>query len=108
MHRFIIPKGCHWKDVRAVTTNVGSAIKGAFSQIEQANPQYLANIFGDTDWTNKERLSDAMLCQLIEHFSTKNLNIKNVPNDELGNAYEFLIKKFADDSGHTAAEFYTN
>ena len=40
--------------------------------------------------------------------SSRNLNIKNVPNDELGNAYEFLIKKFADDSGHTAAEFYTN
>ena len=32
----------------------------------------------------------------------------NVPEDELGNAYEYLIKKFADDSGHTAAEFYTN
>jgi type I restriction enzyme M protein len=68
----------------------------------------LQGIFGDADWTNKERLSDEMLCQLIEHFSSKNLNIKNVPNDELGNAYEFLIKKFADDSGHTAAEFYTN
>ena len=26
----------------------------------------------------------------------------------LGNAYEYLIKEFADDSGHTAAEFYTN
>ena len=108
MHRFIIPKGCHWNDVRAVTTNVGSAIKGAFSQIEQANPQYLANIFGDAAWTNKDKLSDELLCRLIEHYSSKNLNIKNVPNDELGNAYEFLIKKFADDSGHTAAEFYTN
>ena len=31
-----------------------------------------------------------------------------MPEDELGNAYEFLIKKFADDSGHTAPEFYTN
>ena len=31
-----------------------------------------------------------------------------MPEDELGQAYEYLIKKFADDSGHTAAEFYTN
>ena len=63
MHRFIIPKGCHWNDVRTTTSNVGSAIKGAFSQIEQANPKYLANIFGDAAWTNKDKLSDELLCR---------------------------------------------
>ena len=31
-----------------------------------------------------------------------------MPEDELGNGYEYLIKQFADDSGHTAQEFYTN
>ena len=45
---------------------------------------------------------------LVEHFSSLTLSIANVPEDELGQAYEYLIKKFADDSGHTAAEFYTN
>jgi type I restriction enzyme M protein len=49
-----------------------------------------------------------MLRDLIEHFSTQTLSVANVPEDELGNGYEYLIKKFADDSGHTAAEFYTN
>ncbi|WP_272491386.1 HsdM family class I SAM-dependent methyltransferase [Corallococcus exercitus] len=49
-----------------------------------------------------------MLKNLIEHFSGQTLSIANVPEDELGNGYEFLIKKFADDSGHTAQEFYTN
>jgi type I restriction enzyme M protein len=39
---------------------------------------------------------------------TQKLNLSNVPDDKLGNAYEYLIKEFADDSGHTAAEFYTN
>jgi type I restriction enzyme M protein len=34
--------------------------------------------------------------------------VANVSEDLLGQAYEYLIKKFADDSGHTAAEFYTN
>jgi type I restriction enzyme M protein len=56
----------------------------------------------------KERLSDGMLTDLIEHYSQHKLNLKNVPDDKLGNAYEYLIKEFADDSGHTAAEFYTN
>lgn len=107
-HRFKVPAEAHWNQMRQVTVNVGQAISKALNEIQKVNAQQLQGIFGDADWTNKERLSDAMLCQLIEHFSSKNLNIKNVPNDELGNAYEFLIKKFADDSGHTAAEFYTN
>lgn len=107
-HRFKVPAEAHWNQVRQITVNVGKAISDALNAIQKVNNQQLQGIFGDADWTNKERLSDSLLCQLIEHFSSRNLNIKNVPNDELGNAYEFLIKKFADDSGHTAAEFYTN
>jgi type I restriction enzyme M protein len=49
-----------------------------------------------------------MLRDLIEHFSSLELTVANLPEDELGQGYEYLIKKFADDSGHTAAEFYTN
>ena len=101
MHRFIIPTGCHWIDVRSVTTNVGSAIKGAFSQIEQAN------IFGDAAWTNKDKLSDELLCHLIEHYSQYNLSNSNVEPDILGRAYEYLIKMFADQTNKKAGEFYT-
>jgi type I restriction enzyme M protein len=107
-HRFQIPDGAHWRDVRAVASNVGQALQNAMRAIETANPKQLYGIFGDAQWTNKERLSDATLRDLIEHFSTLTLSVANVPEDELGVAYEFLIKKFADDSGHTAAEFYTN
>ena len=107
-HRFQIPKGAHWNDVREVTVNVGKALQDAMRKIEKANDDRLFGIFGDASWTNKDRLSDETLIDLLEHFSGQTLSIKNVPNDELGNAYEFLIKKFADDSGHTAAEFYTN
>jgi type I restriction enzyme M protein len=84
------------------------AIEKAMRQIEKANPDTLFGIFGDAQWTNKDRLSDETLINLLEHFSSETLSIKNIPNDELGQGYEFLIKKFADDSGHTAAEFYTN
>lgn len=107
-HRFQVPKGAHWHDVRQVTVNVGDALQKALRRIENANEAKLFGIFGDASWTNKERLSDEILTNLLEHFSGESLSITNVPNDELGNAYEFLIKKFADDSGHTAAEFYTN
>lgn len=107
-HRFQIPDDAHWRDVRSRATNVGHAIQSAMRRIEESNPDRLFGIFGDAQWTNKDRLSDTTLRELVEHFSALSLSVSNVPEDELGNAYEFLIKKFADDSGHTAAEFYTN
>jgi len=107
-HRFIVPKGAHWNDVRSVSENVGVAIVNAFRKIENANPHQLQGVFGDGTWTNKNRLPDRLLKELIEHFSTRTLSIKNCPEDELGQGYEYLIRKFADDSGHTAQEFYTN
>lgn len=107
-HRFTIPEDCHWDDVRSTTTNVGATLRSAMRQIESANPDSLTGVFGDAEWTNKELLSDATLTGLVEHFSSRTLSIANLPEDELGNGYEYLIKRFADDSGHTAQEFYTN
>jgi type I restriction enzyme M protein len=107
-HRFQVPGGAHWRDVRSKAKNVGAALRKAMRDIEAANPDQLYGVFGDAQWTNKDRLSDATLRELIEHFSTLALPVASVPEDELGQAYEYLIKKFADDSGHTAAEFYTN
>ena len=46
-YRFQIPEGCHWSDVRAVTTNVGQALQKAMRGIEKANPETLYGIFGD-------------------------------------------------------------
>jgi type I restriction enzyme M protein len=107
-HRFQIPENCHWEDVRQKTVNVGEALVNAFNGIEKANFELLHDVFGDAQWTNKRRMSDEKLLDLIEHFSKMNLSIANVPHDIMGEGYEYLIKKFADDSGHTAAEFYTN
>ncbi|PJE02325.1 class I SAM-dependent DNA methyltransferase [Mycobacterium sp.] len=107
-HRFAIPDNAHWNDIRKVTTNVGATILKAMRAIESANPDTLTGVFGDGDWGNKNLLPDATLSDLIEHFSSKTLSVENLPEDELGQGYEYLIKKFADDSGHTAQEFYTN
>ena len=107
-HQFMIPDGAHWNNVRNVSQDVGKAIKDAFHAIEAANPEKLQGIFGDASWTNKNRLPDRLLKDLMEHFSSKTLSIENCPADELGQGYEYLIKQFADDSGHTAQEFYTN
>jgi type I restriction enzyme M protein len=107
-HRFQIPTGCHWEDVRKKTVDVGAALQKALIGIEKANFDMLHDVFGDAQWTNKRRMSDEKMLDLIEHFSKVKLTIADVPHDIMGNGYEYLIKKFADDSGHTAAEFYTN
>jgi type I restriction enzyme M protein len=107
-HRFQIPKGCHWEDVRMKTVDVGAFLQKALNGIEKANFEMLHDVFGDAQWTNKRRMSDEKMLDLIEHFSKMKLTIAEVPHDIMGEGYEYLIKKFADDSGHTAAEFYTN
>ncbi len=107
-HRFQIPKGCHWEDVRKKTLNMGAALQKALNGIEKANFEMFHDVFGDAQWTNKRRMSDEKMLDLIEHFSKVKLSVAEVPIDIMGDGYEYLIKKFADDSGHTAAEFYTN
>ena len=106
--RFAIPDGAHWSDVRGVSRDVGRALLTAFRAIEAANPERLSGVFGNASWTDKAQLPDETLKNLIEHFSKHTLSLAAVPEDELGNGYEYLIKQFADDSGHTAQEFYTN
>ncbi|MEK6408333.1 MAG: class I SAM-dependent DNA methyltransferase [Acidobacteriota bacterium] len=106
-YRFQVPEDCHWRDVRAVTTNVGQALQKALRGIEKANPETLYGIFGDAQWTNKDRLSDALLRDLIEHFSRIALGNQVAQADVLGQSYEYLIKKFADLTNKKAGEFYT-
>lgn len=106
-HRFQVPPESHWNDVRDRTSNLGEALQKAFRAIEQANPDTLFGIFGDAQWTNKERLSDKLLRDLLEHFSKLSLANSNVQSDLLGDAYEYLVKKFADAQNKKAGEFYT-
>ena len=113
-----IPTGAHWDDVRAVTENVGQKLVEAFIAIEQANPGEevdgrivggLEGIFGPKDgWTNKSKMPDSIITSLIEDFSRYDLSLASCPADEMGQAYEYLVGKFADDAGNTAQEFYTN
>lgn len=109
-HRFIIPDGCHWNDVREKTENIGSAISNSMTKIERANPDTLYGVFSsfdDANWTDKNKLSDERLKDLVEHFSKIKVGNKNYSADVMGDAYEFLIKKFADLSKKNAGEFYT-
>ncbi|HYD66678.1 type I restriction-modification system subunit M [Azospirillum sp.] len=105
-HRFHIPEGRFWKDVRTHTTNIGEQLNAAFHAVEDANHR-LRGVFQDVDFNNKERFPDASLEKLLQHFEKHRLRNADVEPDVLGQAYEYLIERFADDSGKKGGEFYT-
>lgn len=105
-HRIQIPEQCHWRHVFEQTKDIGQALKDAFRGMELANPQ-LHGIFGDASWTNKDRLSDELLSTLLNHFNKVNIGVASVRDDDMGRAYEYLIKRFADKANKKAGEFYT-
>jgi len=108
VHRFQVPEGCHWRDVRETPSNVGTALSRAMREIERANPDTLYRVFGAADWGNREMLSDEILKNLIEGLSEVSLGNNAVGTDILGDAYEYLVGKFADvNRRKKAGEFYT-
>ncbi len=108
IHRFQLPDGCHWNDVRNTSQNVGAALKHSLQEIERANPDTLHRVFGSADWGNKEKFTDELLKDLIEGFSSIELGNNAVDTDVLGDAYEYLVGKFADVTRRNkAGEFYT-
>ena len=108
LHRFSLPAGAHWRDVRETPASVGAALARAMRAIERANPDTLARVFGAADWGNREMLADELLKDLIEGLSAVPLGNTAVGSDILGDAYEYLIGRFADITRRKkAGEFYT-
>src|SRR2546426_488520 len=113
--RFVLPEadpekklpGCHWRDVQALSENVGVGLQTILQRIELANSDTLPGIFGDVQWANKEKLPEHALMNVIEEFSILDLSPESAPGDVLGAAYEYLLKYFADESGKKAGEFFT-
>jgi type I restriction-modification system DNA methylase subunit len=96
--------------VREASENVGKVIVDAMAGIERANPDTLFGVFSgfdDANWTDKGKLSDERLKDLVEHMSKIKVGNANYSADVMGEAYEYLIKKFADLSKKNAGEFYT-
>ncbi len=111
-HRFSIPAGSHWGDVLAVSEEIGKTLTDAMRAVADANAE-LNGVF-TVDWnqpapdaSGKKLIPNEVVHALVQHFNEINLSNASVPADILGRAYEYLIKKFADDAGAKAGEFFT-
>jgi len=102
-----VPEGARWGKIIAKTEDIGEAIDEAFAAIEAQNP-YLEKVLTSIQFGDKDKLSNDMLSRLLRHFNLYNLgNAFLESRDMLGDAYEYLIKMFADDAGKKGGEFYT-
>jgi type I restriction enzyme M protein len=104
---FFLPKESRWDHIKKQTENIGIALDKAFAAIERENTS-LEGVMTATKFGDKEKLSDELLQRLLRHFNQHSLRNDSLEsNDLLGDAYEYLIKMFADDAGKKGGEFYT-
>ena len=111
-HRYVIPDGSRWGDVKVVSVNIGEALTRAMRAVADANDE-LRGVF-TVDWnqpapdgSGRPLIANEVVHALVQHFDEHDLSNRSVPADVLGRAYEYLIKKFADDAGAKAGEFFT-
>jgi type I restriction enzyme M protein len=115
--RFKLPKGCSFNDLYAQrqASSLGEIINVALEQIEDGNKEKLQGVFRNIDFNSESALGqtkdrNARLKHLLEDFNNPKLNLRpsrtgNI--DVIGNAYEYLISRFAAGAGKKAGEFYT-
>ena len=115
--RFVLPKGCNFQELfnQRNEANVGEIINIALEHIEEINKQKLSGVFRNIDFNSEANLGqtkdrNTRLKHLLDDFNDSRLNLRpsRVGNlDVIGNAYEYLIARFAAGAGKKAGEFYT-
>ncbi|MEQ6166162.1 class I SAM-dependent DNA methyltransferase [Ekhidna sp. MALMAid0563] len=104
---FHMPPESRWEYLKTITENIGEALDKAFAAIERENTS-LEGVMTATKFGDKEKLGDDVLQRLLRHFNQYSLRNEDLYKpDILGDAYEYLIKQFADDAGKKGGEFYT-
>jgi type I restriction enzyme M protein len=104
---FFIPEAARWSSLKDLKHNIGSELNKATEAIEEHNSS-LEGVLVSIDFNNKKKLSDNKLQDLLLHFSKHRLRNEDFESaDLLGDAYEYLIKQFADSAGKKGGEFYT-
>ncbi|MBI9072897.1 MAG: N-6 DNA methylase [Melioribacteraceae bacterium] len=121
-HDFKIPEGCFWKDVRdASPDKKNEKLNKAVNDIADANidregKAVLKGVINTVRWnepapdgSGSKKLSPQVLTALVSYLDAVDLSNKNASVDILGDAYEYLIKRFADENkgGTMAGQFYT-
>ena len=117
-HQFMVPKSAHWRQIVNTPMGLGEALNKASFAIEVANAGRIDRVLSGTNWNDETKLGtpsnqDHLIRSLLNHFGDLDLSDGNLrsetgeTNNVLGDAYEYLINRFADDAGKKGGEFYT-
>ncbi len=110
--RFFIPEDCSWQAVRnhPADGTLGQFLTDCTRRIADLNPD-LKGVLDVKDYNERQAgqrtLDEERLAALVEIISRHRLGLNNTKPDILGNAYEYLLRKFAEGQGSSAGEFYT-
>ena len=117
-HEFFVPEAARWDTISAASLNLGEALNIASHAVEEANTPRLDGVLASTNWNDESKLGspanrESIIRNLLNHFGDLDLRDENLREDAagggnvLGDAYEYLINRFADDAGKKGGEFYT-
>jgi len=108
--RFYIPQAARWENIRRVTTGLGDYLTDAVRAVARENPRLQGVIdikdFNETA-AGQRILSDEQLSALVQVLSRYRLGLRDVERNDFGQAYEYLLRKFAEGQGQSAGEFFT-
>ena len=93
-------------DLAKVLTHIEQSTMGSESEED------FGNLFEDLDLTSSklgksENDKNELIVKVLSHLEEIDFDIENTESDVLGDAYEYLIGKFASGAGKKAGEFYT-
>ena len=117
-HEFFVPESARWSAIAGASMNLGETLNIASHAIEDANTPRLDGVLAGTNWNDESKLGspanrERIIRSLLNHFGGLDLRDENLREDAagvgnvLGDAYEYLINRFADDAGKKGGEFYT-
>ena len=117
-HEFFVPEAARWSALTSASMNLGETLNVASHTIEDANTPRLDGVLAATNWNDESKLGspanrERIIRSLLNHFGDLDLRDENLREDAagggnvLGDAYEYLINRFADDAGKKGGEFYT-
>ncbi len=117
-HEFFVPEDARWSTITSAAMNKGEVLNVASHSVEDANTPRLDGVLSPTNWSDESKLGspanrERIIQSLLIHFGDLDLSDENLRLDSsgvgnvLGDAYEYLINRFADDAGKKGGEFYT-
>ncbi|TPM27262.1 type I restriction endonuclease subunit M [Mesorhizobium sp. B2-2-2] len=110
-----VPEGCHFEDMLALkgSKDIGEEIDKIVEKIAETNG--LGGVINNASFNDPAKLGDGKdmverLSNLLEIFSRPELDFRKnraEGDDILGDAYEYLMRHFATESGKSKGQFYT-